>query len=357
MHLHSRPAENQAPQGKGLLSRSLIFHLAFIGLALFVLGWVFDVINLDISFWWWVLAIGAATHIGLILLGVAGLLCWVAHCRRNRTLKSLPETGEAKDLNFGYSWLWTYGHLIPTGLFLGAIAITGTIGASTWIIVVLGILAAWSFAGFLVARFLFRINDPGNVPTCDFLSDGTGRVLDLGCGSGRTSIMVARARPKAEIVAVDNFSADYIAGHSRENTACNFEIAGVSRQITIREGDMCKLPFDDQLFDAAVSCAAIDHLSKDIPTALSEAYRVLRTDGELLLILIVPNLWIAIMYGPLPWWGGAFASRRDWRLMLDQVGFSLTGEGSIRGCAWITARKRASEVAVDRTAGQTPDVC
>ena len=154
--------------------------------------------------------------------------------------------------------------------------------------------------------------------------------------------MVAEGRPGAEITGLDNFSAAYINGHGMAKTLHNFAVAGISDRAAIQEGDMRSLPFDDSSFDAAVSSYAIDHLRPpEIPVALAETARVLRNGGDLLLMVIVPNRWTVVAFGPLiPL---IFRPRRYWRSALRQAGLRATTEGSYRGLAWFLARKDSVE--------------
>ena len=97
-------------------------------------------------------------------------------------------------------------------------------------------------------------------------------LLDLGAGSGRSSIMVLLERPRTTLVALDNFSATYIKDHGPEKLKANLRAAGVDRRAEVVSADMRKLPFPDGSFDALVSTYALDHLPrKDIPGALAEA--------------------------------------------------------------------------------------
>src|SRR5574338_1352386 len=107
--------------------------------------------------------------------------------------------------DFGYTWPWTYGHLILAVLL-------AVIGASAWkwrpwAGGVIFALAGWLFAGFLTVQFVFGFNRLLEMPTQRFLTSGSGKVLDIGCGSGRATIMVGTARPGVALVALDNFSA------------------------------------------------------------------------------------------------------------------------------------------------------
>jgi SAM-dependent methyltransferase len=150
--------------------------------------------------------------------------------------------------------------------------------------------------------------------------------------------MVALERPGSRVVALDDFSADYIAGHGEARTRANLRAAGVDDRVEIQRADMRRLPFPDGSFDAAVSSAAIDHLERsDIPVALAEANRVLRPGGQLLLWLVVPNVWTFIAYGPLLYFHNA--TRSDWCGMLSAAGFSIEAEGTKRGLAWMLASR------------------
>jgi len=243
------------------------------------------------------------------------------------------------EMNFGYHWAWTYGHLVPMAIL--AIAATAVIasGGPVWVGAIAAALAVWAAAGFVVMRFVVRMDELGALPSSRF-APGQARILDLGCGAGRTSVMVAQARPEARVVALDNFSADYIDGHGEANTRANLLAAGVDDRVEIQPGDMRSIPFPDASFDAVVSSAAIDHLERaHIREALAEANRVLRPDGQILLWLIVPNLWTFVAFGPLLSMHADFATRGDWRTMLDEAGFRIDAEGTARGLAWIQARR------------------
>src|SRR5258708_18599618 len=117
--------------------------------------------------------------------------------------------------DFGYPWWLSYGHLVlavPSALllFLGY-----RLHWSRWLMVLLGGLTLWSTSVFLLIRFGMDVNGLASLPTQSFLRSGTGRVLDLGAGTGRSSIMVLTARPQARLVALDLFgdSFDTHFGH------------------------------------------------------------------------------------------------------------------------------------------------
>src|SRR5438876_1746588 len=151
-------------------------------------------------------------------------------------------------LNFDYPWWLSYGHL---PIVLGAVSIL-LLGYkrkwSKWPMLFLGVLVLWSSAAFLVARFIFDINSPPALPTQSFLRSGAGRVLDMGAGTGRSSIMVLESRPQATLVALDLFGESFERhfGHSespQQRLLANLKAAGVEQRATIQTGDMRELPF------------------------------------------------------------------------------------------------------------------
>jgi len=152
--------------------------------------------------------------------------------------------------------------------------------------VVIGALTIWSGAAFLVARFGLNANGRLPLPTKGFLASGTGRVLDMGVGTGRSTFMVLEARPQTTVVALDLFTESYEhhfgTGQSgQERLLSNLRAAGLEHRAAIQTGDMRKLPFEAATFDGVVSAYAIDHLNRDGVTAsLSEASRVLKPGGD-----------------------------------------------------------------------------
>jgi SAM-dependent methyltransferase len=265
--------------------------------------------------------------------------------------------GTTGQLDLGYHWIWTYGHLIPLAMFSLAMTTSILLEGPVFLTMGTAAMALWAAAGFWVMRFVVNMDQLGRLPTALFAT-GESHVLDLGCGAGRTSIIIARECPGSHIVALDNFSADYITGrqdahdpkahstHGESNTRANFIAAGVSNRIEIRSGDMRWLPCADGEFDGVVSSTAIDHLDRvDIPVALAEANRVLKEHGQLLLWLVVPNRWTFIAFGPLFSMHGPNSDTADWRGMLHEAGFTINDEGTKRGLAWILATRTEDPVA------------
>lgn len=96
-------------------------------------------------------------------------------------------------------------------------------------------------------------------------------VLDLGCGGGHVAFAAAGAG--ARVTAYD-LSAEMLAAVSAEAGRRGF------LQIETRQGGAETLPFPDAAFDAVLTRYSAHHW-RDVPAALSEARRVLRIGGLL----------------------------------------------------------------------------
>lgn len=156
--------------------------------------------------------------------------------------------------------------------------------------------------------------------------------------------MVLEARPQTTVAALDLFAESYEEhfgpGQSgEERLLSNLKAAGLEHRATIQAGDMRKLPFEAATFDAVVSTYAIDHLNRDgIPVALSEASRVLKPDGEFLMMVIDQDFWLNFTFGPLLLHSGTRSPAR-WTSLLQDAGFQVIEQGTRPGTLYFLAWK------------------
>lgn len=247
-------------------------------------------------------------------------------------------------IDFGYPWWLSYGHLPLFLIFAACLAVAITRKWSKWPKIIFGVLTLWSAAAFLSIRFGLNIDSPAALPTENFLRSGTGRVLDIGAGTGRSSIMVLTARPQATLVASDLFGTSFDSHFGRGETPQhrlfrNLQAAGVEKRATIEKADMRQLPFEPGSFDGIVSAYAVDHLNREgSAQALVEAARVLKPGGDFLLMLVSNDRWVKFAFGPLLSHGGT-RPPSWWDARLKEAGFQIQEQGNTPATLYFLARK------------------
>ena len=101
------------------------------------------------------------------------------------------------------------------------------------------------------------------------------RVLDACSGSGRLSLALAKALPRATIVGVD--LSDGMLDLARQHVA----EAKLDGRVTFSRYDIARTGFTDDQFDAAVTYGALHHWS-DPAAVFAELARVVRPGGQVL---------------------------------------------------------------------------
>ncbi len=104
----------------------------------------------------------------------------------------------------------------------------------------------------------------------------TGKFLEVGSGSGRISIGVAKLNKQAELYGID------LSENMITVAKDNAEQEGVADRIEFSYGSATELPFDDNSFDT-VLCHNMLHHIPEIPLALMEMKRVVKDDGAILI--------------------------------------------------------------------------
>jgi len=247
-------------------------------------------------------------------------------------------------IDYGYPWWLSYGHLpiLIAGLAIGFLGYARKWSRAAMLFV--GALILWSGAALLIDRFVINVNGRASLPTQSFLATGAGRVLDMGAGTGRSSIMVLESRPQATLVALDLFGQSFDQHFGRSETPqqrllANLKAAGVDQRATIATADMRKLPFEPAAFDAVVSAYAIDHLNRQgTDQSLAEAARVLKPGGELLLMIIANEKWAKFAFGPLLSHGGPRGAAW-WTTHVQQAGFQIMEQGTRPLTFYLLARR------------------
>jgi SAM-dependent methyltransferase len=244
--------------------------------------------------------------------------------------------------DFGYPWWLVNGHLIPLVLFSVLLVVTIWRKWPWWWAVISGVIACWALVSF---SFLNMLRSPATLPVSTFLASDSGRVLDIGAGSGRLAIGILQARPHVHATALDIYTGYFgIADNTPDRLMKNARAGGVADRLDWKVADMRHMPIGDGEYDAAASSYAMDHVGQDGATlAVQETARVLKPGGEFLLMLVNTDVWIH-MASLLPHaqLGHPAVDLARWRDRLRGAGFEIAEEGRSPGTIYFYARKRAS---------------
>jgi len=101
-------------------------------------------------------------------------------------------------------------------------------------------------------------------------ADGVREVLDWGCGWGQVSALLAERGVRPTLM-------DYVGEGAAEAEVPLDLYPGLARFET---ADPVKLPYEDERFDAVLSCGVLEHV-QDPDASLDELRRVLKPDGRL----------------------------------------------------------------------------
>jgi ubiquinone/menaquinone biosynthesis C-methylase UbiE len=162
----------------------------------------------------------------------------------------------------------------------------------------------------------------------------TDRVLDIGCGSGTATQLIAQTASEGSVAGVD-YSQDMVQQALKRNAA-----AVRLRRVEIQRGNVSALPYDDESFDKVIAVETFYFWPDPVPN-LQEVRRVIRPGGLLALAMEGSR------EAPNPQRHAALAARMGFSLysgaemeeMLVAAGFSRAWFESApdRGWGWLCA--------------------
>lgn len=138
---------------------------------------------------------------------------------------------------------------------------------------------------FLYARYLFsprgkNVQEQVSSLVVSHLKwSGTGKLLDIGCGSAALTIELAKNYPEAIITGIDNWGKGW--EYSQQVCEKNARIEGVDQRCSFQVGSASEIPFPDESFDVVVSNLVFHEVAgaKDKRGLIQEALRVVKKGG------------------------------------------------------------------------------
>lgn len=131
--------------------------------------------------------------------------------------------------------------------------------------------------------------------------EGTDRLLDVGCGTGRSIVGLAPHLPAStSVVGLDVFDDRVILGNGPRLARRNGRIAGTT--VDAVRGDAVRLPFSAGTFDVVTACRVLHDLpARHHDDAVAELRRICADDGRLG-ILELPVIPDQVDRSPAQYW-------------------------------------------------------
>jgi len=272
-------------------------------------------------------------HIAILLVLSLSILVVLPEKIKIR-LKNLFRKNDQK-FDAGWSIGWMNGFWVVSVVFL-AIAIL--IYFSFANLQLLAFLLFLFSLNFFIGNLIIRSPEHTQyltLPWVNLFDESSTRILDAGCGAGRTTVALGRIY-KGKITAFDMFNSDYIDGGGNTLLEKNLKLVGLTEHVEIVQGDITNTGFQDETFDAVVSSYMIDHLGNQKLNALNEINRILKPKGRMLMIILTPNL---SAFGLLNVLSFMMMSKKQWRELFANSNFKLIEEGAVNGGTYFLIEK------------------
>lgn len=274
-------------------------------------------------------------HVAIFLVLSLSIVVVLPEKLKGRLMEFFHKNRNNQKFNAGWSVGWLNGFWVMSVLFLAAaVHIYLSFPTLQLITFLLFLLSINFFIGNLVIR------SPKNtqyltLPWVNLFKDGSTRILDAGCGAGRSTVALSKIY-SGKITAFDLFNSDYIDGGGNTILEKNLKLVGITEQVEIVQGDITNTGFQEGTFDAVVSSYMIDHLGDQKLNALKEINRILRPNGRILMIVFTPNLTSFAILNVLSF---MLTSKKQWKKLFDKTNFRLIEEGEVNGGTYFLIEK------------------
>ena len=194
-----------------------------------------------------------------------------------------------------------------------------TIGG--WIITAFGIyMIAAHFLSLYVSAGVNATRSPWIAKVLEL--KGNELALDVGTGTGRTAIQMAKRLTSGKLVGIDIWDTMELGGNSPERAYKNAEIEGVKDKVEFKFGNVLEIPFGDSIFDIVTCSSVLNNLHEDDNRvkALKEIFRVLKPKGKLLLLEPLRNFRMFCAFTPFGFF--QLGRRESWENYSKTAGFS-----------------------------------
>lgn len=222
------------------------------------------------------------------------------------------EKGKRKP-RYGYvAWKY-FAYMGVIGLIGLGLAFTGTLLNSPLSTILILVGAPIAFVGLYIATsyialYHSRLKEEPIQDLWTKAMDLSGireneSVLDVGCGTGRVSITLAKLLKTGKVTGIDIFGG--VSGTSPDTAYENAEIEGVADRVEFKYGNAMDIPFEENTFNVVTAGSVLHeiHGYENQLKAMGEIYRVLKPGGKFITVEILrkPKLFLLVLFFALVW--------------------------------------------------------
>lgn len=111
---------------------------------------------------------------------------------------------------------------------------------------------------------------------------GSELVLDVGCGRGALSVVIAKKLTTGLVISLDVWDPWHITGNSPQSLLANAENVGVGERVAGIKAIGAAIPFPDMKFDVVASCLGLQHEGNfdEFDNSVKDMVRVLKEGGR-----------------------------------------------------------------------------
>ena len=242
-----------------------------------------------------------------------------------------------KNLIFVFTIIGSLGLII----FIIGLNILGMLGVILSIIgIALIVLFLWPGIGIATMNIIINKKN-SEFQSVHILSKiQSPSVLDIGCGTGRTAIKIARSLSKGGYLnGIDIYNVNAISGNSLATVNRNAELEGVSDKSTFQFGSATEIPFEDNKFHIVNLSSVLHevHDYEDKERAMKEIHRVLKPKGFLIIGEWNRYSWQLVLYSGI--FCMVFQRRKYWDDLIRKQGFTILNYENFGGYGLFTAQK------------------
>jgi len=193
-----------------------------------------------------------------------------------------------------------------------------------WVIAIFGLYHTIAYLGWSIISVSNELDDWRHTFKLINLDlDQPLEILDVGCGTGRSALKIAKLIENGKLYGIDLFLGAAVQGYALWRIQRNAELEGVAARCEFKEGAAQNIPYPDNKFDIVTMGSVLHELHggrEEQLHALNEAYRVLKPGGTFITVEFVTNkLRTKLLFTVFLRLAG-FKSREYWsKLLKDSI--------------------------------------